>query len=43
MSAQVVLHLSNELRQSDKNRGLLSILLLFSNEFYKFNNTRVRM
>ena len=39
MSAQVVLHLSSELQKSDKTRGLLSILLLFSNEFYKFNNT----
>ena len=43
MSAQVLLNLLNELRNSDKMRGLSSILLLFRNEFNKFNNTRAQM
>ena len=43
MSAHVLLSLLNELRKSDKMRGLLSILPLFRNEFNKFNNTVARM
>ena len=43
MSAHVLLILLNELGKSDKMRGLPSILLLFRNEFNKFNNTGVRM
>ena len=43
MSAHVLLNLLNELRKSDKMQGLLSILLLFRNEFTKFNNTGARM
>ena len=43
MSAHVLLNLLNELGKSDKMRGLPSILLLFRNEFNKFNNTRARM
>ena len=43
MSAHVLLNLLNELRKSDKMRDLLSILLLFCNEFNKFNNTGGRM
>ena len=43
MSAHVLLNLLNELRKRDKMRGLPSILSLFRNEFYKFNNTRARM
>ena len=39
MSAHVLLNLLNELRKSDKMRGLPSILLLFRNEFNRFNNT----
>ena len=39
MSAHVLLNLLNELGKRDKMRGLLSILSLFCNEFYKFNNT----
>ena len=39
MSAHVLLNLLNKLRKSDKMRGLPSILLLFPNEFDKFNNT----
>ena len=38
MSAHVLLNLLNELRKSDKMRGLLSILSLFRNEVNKFNN-----
>ena len=37
MSAHVLLNSLNELRKSDKMRGLSSILSLFSNEFNKFN------
>ena len=33
------LKLSNKLRKNDKMRGLPSKLLLFHNEFHKFNNT----
>ena len=43
MSAHVLLNLFNELKKSDKMRGLPSILLLFRNEFNKFNNTGARM
>ena len=42
MSAHVLLHLLNELRKSDKMRGLPSILSFFRNEFNKFNNTEAR-
>ena len=38
MRAHVLLILLNELRESDKMRGLL-----FRNEFNKFNNTRAQM
>ena len=37
MSAHVLLYLLNELGETDKIRGLLSILSLFLNEFNKFN------
>ena len=43
MSAHVLLNLLNELEESDKMRGLPSILYLFRNEFNIFNNTRARM
>ena len=43
MGAPVLIHLLNEWGKSDKMRGLLSILLLFSKEFNKFNNTGARM
>ena len=43
MSAHVLLNLLNELRKSDKMPGLLSILLLFRNEFNQFNNTGALM
>ena len=43
MSAHVLLKLLNELGKRNKMRGLPSILSLFRNEFYKFNNTRARM
>ena len=43
MSDNVLLNLLNELGKSDKMRGLPNILLLFRNEFNKFNNTRARM
>ena len=39
MSAQVLLNLLNEFGKVNKMRGLPSILLLFRNEFNKFNNT----
>ena len=39
----VLLNLLNELGKRDKMRGLPSILYLFRNEFYKFNNTGARM
>ena len=38
MSPHVLLNLLNELRKKDKKPGLLSILSLFPNKFYKFNN-----
>ena len=40
MSAHVLLNFSNKLGKRDKMRGLPSILSLFRNKFYKFNNTR---
>ena len=43
MSAHVLLNLLNKLRKSDKMRGLPNILLLFCNEFNKFNKTEARM
>ena len=46
MSAHVLVNLINELRKSDKIRGLSSILSLFCNEFNEFNklnNTRTRI
>ena len=43
MSAHVLLDLLNELGKSDKMRGMSSILLLFRNEFNKFNNTGGRI
>ena len=43
MNADVILSLLNELRKSDKMRGLRSILSLFRNELNLFNNTGVRM
>ena len=39
MSAYVLLNLLNNLRESDKMRGLPSILSLFHNKFNKFNKT----
>ena len=43
MSAHVSLNLLNKFGKSDKMRGLPSILLLFCNEFNKFNNKRAGM
>ena len=43
MSVHVLLNLLNELGKRDKMRGVSSILSLFGNEFYKFNNTRALM
>ena len=43
MSAHVLANLLNELRKSDKIRGLSSILSLFCNEFNKLNNTRTKI
>ena len=43
MSAHVLLDLLNELGKSDKMRVMSNILLLFRNEFDKFNNTGGRM
>ena len=43
MSARVLLNLFNELRKSNKMRGLPSILSHFRNKFNKFNNTRAQM
>ena len=37
MSAHVLLNLLNEFGESDKMRGLSSIVSLFRNEFDKFN------
>ena len=42
-SAHVLSNLLNELRKSDKMRGLPSILSLFCNELNKFNNTGALM
>ena len=38
MSGHVLMNLLNELGKGDKIRGLLSILSLLLNAFYKFNN-----
>ena len=43
MSAPVLLNLLNELRKTIRCEALLSILLVFPNEFNKFNNTGARM
>ena len=43
MGAHVLLNSLNELRKSDKMRGLPSILLLFLHDFNKFNNTGARI
>ena len=43
MSGHVLLNLLDELRKSDKMRGLPSNLLLFCNDFNKFNKTGARM
>ena len=43
ISAHVLLNLLNELGKSDKMRGWPSILLLFRNEFNRFNKTGARM
>ena len=44
MSAHGLLNLLNELGvESDKMKGLPSILALFRNEINKFSNTRARM
>ena len=43
MNAHVLLNLSNELRKSDKMRGLPRILSLFRNKFDKSNNTGAQM
>ena len=43
MCAHVLLNLLNELGNSQKMRGLLSILSLFHNEFNNFNNTGARI
>ena len=43
MSVHALLNLLNELRKSDKMRGLPSILFFFCNEFNKFINTEAGM
>ena len=43
MSAHALLNLLNELGESFKIQGLQSILLLFCNEFNKFNKTGAGM
>ena len=43
MSAEVSLNLFNKLWKSDKMGGLLSILSLFAQHVYKFNNKGVQM
>ena len=43
MSAHVLLNLINKLGKKDKMPGLPSILSLFGNKFYTFNNTGVQM
>ena len=42
-NADVLLKILNKFRKSDKMLGLPSILLLFYNEFKKFNKTGARM
>ena len=42
MGAHVLLNLLNEVGKRDKMIGLLSILSLFRNKFYKFNDTGTR-
>ena len=39
MSVHVLFNLLNKLRKSNKMQGMPRILLLFRNEFNKFNNT----
>ena len=43
MNAHVSLNLLNEFGKRDRMRGLPSILSLFRNEFYKFNNTKAQI
>ena len=43
MGAHVLLKLLISLGKSDKMRGLSGILLLFRNEFSKYNNTSARL
>ena len=43
MSAHFLLNLLNESGKRDNMRDLLRILLLFHNEFIKFNNTIARI
>ena len=43
MSAHVLLNLLNKLGKRDKMQGLPSILPLFRNKFYKFNNTSAQI
>ena len=43
MGTHVLLNLLNEVGKRDKMIGLLSILSLFRNKFYKFNDTGTRM
>ena len=43
MSAHVLLNLLNKWRKRDKMRGLPSILLLFLEEFNKFDKTGAQM
>ena len=43
LSANVLLNVLNEMRKSDKMRGLPSILSLFRNEFDKYNKTGPRV
>ena len=43
MSVHVLLILLNELGKRDKMPCLLSILSLFPNKFYKYNNTGAQM
>ena len=43
MNVHVLLKLLNEMRKSDKRRGLSRIVSLFLNKFDKFNNTGVRI
>ena len=40
MNAHVLFNLLDKLRKSDTMRSLPSIVSLFRNKFYKFNNTR---